>query len=129
MSRSSTTAAATLIGIQVIAGGCAIALSLVPGYDAVLLIPFMTLFFALVALFLMDRSFGDVAPGQIEDLPALARVILSFGYKRRFVELILDMALVSAAYFGAMMLRYDFDLSITQVDQMMAGLPWIVTDP
>jgi UDP-GlcNAc:undecaprenyl-phosphate GlcNAc-1-phosphate transferase len=123
---SSTSAAATLIGLQVIAGGCAIALSLVPGYDAVLLIPFMAVFFALVALFLMDRSFDSEAPGQIEDLPAIARVILSFGYKRRFVELILDVALVAAAYFGAMLLRFDFDLSIAQVAQMLAGLPWIV---
>jgi UDP-GlcNAc:undecaprenyl-phosphate/decaprenyl-phosphate GlcNAc-1-phosphate transferase len=110
----------------VIAGGCAIALSLVPGYDAVLLIPYMTLFFALLALFLMDRSFDAEAPGRIQDLPPIARVILSFGYKRRLVELILDAALLAAAYFGAMMLRYDFDLSIAQVDQMLAGLPWIV---
>ncbi len=123
---SSWRAAAALIGLQVIAGGCAIALSLVLGYDAVLLIPYMALFFALVALFMMDRSFDAEAPGQIEDLPALARVILSFGYKRRFVELFLDAALVAAAYFGAMLLRYDFDLSIAQVDQMIAGLPWIV---
>ncbi len=123
---SSSSAAATLVGLQVIAGACAIALSLVPGYDAVLLIPFMALFFALVALFLMDRSFDAEAPGQIEDLPPIARVILSFGYKRRFVELILDVALVAAAYFGAMLLRFDFDLSIAQVDLMLAGLPWIV---
>ena len=123
---SSWSAAATLIGLQVIAGACAIALSLVPGYDAVLLIPFIALFFALVALFLMDRSFDGEEPGQIEDLPALARVILSFGYKRRFVELILDVALVAAAYFGAMLLRFDFDLSITQVAEMLTGLPWIV---
>jgi UDP-GlcNAc:undecaprenyl-phosphate GlcNAc-1-phosphate transferase len=123
---SSASAAAALIVLQVIAGACAIALSLVPGYDAVLLIPFMVLFFALVALFLMDRSFDAEAPGQIEDLPAIARVILSFGYKRRFVELILDVALVAAAYFGAMLLRFDFDLSIAQVSQMLEGLPWIV---
>jgi UDP-GlcNAc:undecaprenyl-phosphate GlcNAc-1-phosphate transferase len=123
---SSNRAAAALIGLQVIAGACAIALSLVPGYDAILLIPFMALFFALVALFLMDRSFDAEAPGQIEDLPPIARVILSFGYKRRFVELILDMALVAAAYFGAMLLRFDFDLSVAQVNQMLAGLPWVV---
>ncbi len=60
---STTSAAATLVGLQAIAGGCAIALSLVPGYTAVLLIPFMTLFFALVALFLMDRSFDASRPG------------------------------------------------------------------
>jgi len=123
---SSRSAAATLIGLQAIAGGCAIALTVVPGYDAVLLLPFMALFFALVALFLMDRSFDGEAPGQIEGVPWIARVILSFGYKRRFVELILDVALVAAAYFGAMMLRFDFNLSLAQVDQMLIGLPWIV---
>jgi UDP-GlcNAc:undecaprenyl-phosphate/decaprenyl-phosphate GlcNAc-1-phosphate transferase len=123
---SSSMAAATLVGLQAIAGCCAIALTTVPGYDAVLLIPFMALFFALVALFLMDRSFDSEAPGQIEDLPPVARIILSFGYKRRFVELMLDVALVAAAYFGAMMLRFDFDLSIGQVDKMLAGLPWVI---
>src|SRR5208282_1931201 len=123
---SSQMAAATLVGLQAIAGCCAIALTTVPGYDAVLLIPFMALFFALVALFLMDRSFDSEAPGQIEDLPKVARIILSFGYKRRFVELILDVALVAAAYFGAMLLRFDFDLSVAQVDQMLIGLPWVV---
>jgi UDP-GlcNAc:undecaprenyl-phosphate GlcNAc-1-phosphate transferase len=123
---STRSAAATLIGLQAIAGGCAIALTVVPGYDAVLLLPFMALFFALVALFLMDRSFDGESPGQIEHLPAIARVILSFGYKRRFVELILDVALVAAAYFGAMMLRFDFDLSAAQVEQMLIGLPWVV---
>ena len=123
---STRSAAATLIGLQAIAGGCTIALTIVPGYDAVLLLPFMALFFALVALFLMDRSFDGKSPGQIEDLSAIARVILSFGYKRRFVELILDVALVAAAYFGAMMVRFDFDLSIAQVDQMLIGLPWVV---
>ena len=40
--------------------------------------------------------------------------------------MILDAALVAAAYFGAMLLRFDFDLSIAQVAQMLAGLPWIV---
>jgi UDP-GlcNAc:undecaprenyl-phosphate GlcNAc-1-phosphate transferase len=123
---STRTAAAMLVGLQVIAGGCAIALSLVPGHEAVLLLPFMVLFFALVALFLMDRSFDIEAPGQMADLPAIARVILSFGYKRRFVELILDVALVAAAYFGAIMLRFDFVLNFRQVNEMLVGVPWVV---
>lgn len=119
-------AAGTLVGLQAIAGASAIALTVVPGHEAVLLIPFMALFFALVALFLMDRSFERAEPGQLKDLPAIARVIWSFGYKRRFVELILDVALLAAAYFGATMLRYDFALSVAQVDQMLSGLPWVV---
>src|SRR5260370_16677079 len=103
---SSASAAAALIVVQVIAGACAIALSLVPGYDAVLLIPFMVLFFALVTLFMMDRSFDADAPGQIEDIPAIARVILSFGYNRRFVALILDFPLLAPPYFAPLLLPF-----------------------
>ncbi len=123
---TATRAAATLVGLQVIASGCAIALSRVPGYEAVLLLPYVALFFALVALFLMDRSFDLEAPGQTAQLPAIARIILSFGYKRRFVEVLLDVAVIAAAYFGAGLLRFDFVARSEQVDAMLRGLPWVV---
>jgi UDP-GlcNAc:undecaprenyl-phosphate GlcNAc-1-phosphate transferase len=84
------------------------------------------LFFALVTLFLMDKSFDAESQTRAADLPPIARVILSFGYKRRLVELVLDVALVMAAYFGAMCLRFDFHLRPDQVGEMLVGLPWVV---
>jgi len=123
---SQFSATATLVGLQALAGVCAIAISVVPGYDAVLLLPFVVLFFALVTLFLMDKSFDADLPGRDADLPLIARAILSFGYKRRLVELVLDLALVMAAYFGAMSLRYDFSLRADQVGEMLIGLPWVI---
>jgi len=123
---SQFSATATLVGLQALAGVCAIAISVVPGYEAVLLLPFVVLFFALVTLFLMDKSFDADLPGRDADLPLIARAILSFGYKRRLVELVLDLALVMAAYFGAMSLRYDFSLRADQVGEMLIGLPWVI---
>jgi len=46
-----------MIVLQAMAAACMIGLSIVRGYEAVLLIPFIVLFFALITLFLMDRSF------------------------------------------------------------------------
>ncbi|MDO8431613.1 MAG: hypothetical protein Q7S58_04300 [Candidatus Binatus sp.] len=123
---SESRAAGTLVALQALAGACAIAISLVPGYDAVLLLPFVVLFFALVALFLMDKSFDTESQSRAAELPPVARIILSFGYKRRLVELVLDVALVMAAYFGAMSLRFDFHLRPDQVGQMLIGLPYVV---
>jgi UDP-GlcNAc:undecaprenyl-phosphate GlcNAc-1-phosphate transferase len=123
---SNTTAAGTLVALQVIAGACAVALGLVPGYEAALLLPYIGLFFALVTLFLMDRTFDAEAQGRVDELPAIARMILNFGYKRRLVEAVLDAALVAAAYFGATLLRYDFHLEPYNVAMMLEGLPWIV---
>lgn len=123
---SNATAAGTLVALQIVAGACAVALGLVPGHEAALLLPYIGLFFALVTLFLMDRSFDAEAPGQVDDLPAIARMILNFGYKRRLVEAVLDAALVAAAYFGATLLRYDFHLEPYNVAMMLEGLPWIV---
>jgi UDP-GlcNAc:undecaprenyl-phosphate GlcNAc-1-phosphate transferase len=123
---SESRAAATLVVLQALAGACAVAVSLVPGYDAVLLLPLIVLFFALVTLFLMDKSFDAEAQTRAADLPPIARVIFSFGYKRRLVELVLDVALVMAAYFGAMCLRFDFHLRPDQVGEMLVGLPWVV---
>ncbi len=123
---SNTAAAGTLVALQVIAGACAVALGLVPGYEAALLLPYVGLFFALVTLFLMDRTFDAEAPGQVDELPVIARMILSFGYKRRLVEAVLDAALVAGAYIGAMLLRYDFHLEQYNVAMILRGMPFVV---
>ena len=124
---SALTVLATLVILQTIAGGGAVAVSRVPGYEAVLVLPFLGLFFAVLTLFMMDRSFDPAGPGQISGLPPIARLILGLGYKRRIVEGVMDVALIAGAYFGAMLIRFDFNLRPVQVGAMLAGLPWIVS--
>jgi UDP-GlcNAc:undecaprenyl-phosphate GlcNAc-1-phosphate transferase len=116
----------TLVILHTIASAGAVAVSRVPGYEAVLILPFLALFFAVLTLFMMDRSFDPAGPGQISGLPPIARLILGLGYKRRLVEGVMDVALIAGAYFGAMLVRFDFNLRPVQVGAMLAGLPWIV---
>jgi UDP-GlcNAc:undecaprenyl-phosphate GlcNAc-1-phosphate transferase len=121
-----TRATATLVALQGIAAGCAVFLTLIPGYEVVLMLPYMAIVFALVALFLMDRSFDAESPGLTLDLPVFARFLLSAGYKRRIVEVMLDLMLACAAFSGAMLLQYEFEVPPNIVASMLATLPAVL---
>jgi len=115
-----------LCTLQAAACLAAIGLSVAPAELAVLAMPFVTLPFALVGLFLTDQSFDAQGPGALQGLPIVARVLLSLGYKRRLVEIGLDVLLVAAAYFAAFVLRLDFQLSYPMVSSLLHSLPIVV---
>jgi UDP-GlcNAc:undecaprenyl-phosphate/decaprenyl-phosphate GlcNAc-1-phosphate transferase len=119
-------AAASLVALQAIAAGCAIFLTLIPGYEVVLMLPYVAIVFALVALFLMDRSFDTESPGLTADLPVFARFLLTAGYKRRVVEVMLDLMLACAAFSGAMLLRFEFEVPPQVVAAMLATMPAVM---
>jgi UDP-GlcNAc:undecaprenyl-phosphate GlcNAc-1-phosphate transferase len=119
-------ATATLAALQAIASGCAIFLTVIPGYEVVLMIPYIAIMFALVALFLMDRSFATESPGLTVDLPVVARFLLSAGYKRRVVEVMLDLMLACAAFSGAMLIRFEFEVPPRVVAEMLTTLPAVL---
>lgn len=106
--------------VQVLASAAAVTLVAVPPLAAVLILPFVGLPFALFALFLMDQSFDE--PGALTKLSGMARLILSLGYKRRFVEIGLDAVLIAAAYCGAFLLSHEFELQTAQIIPFVRGL-------
>jgi UDP-N-acetylmuramyl pentapeptide phosphotransferase/UDP-N-acetylglucosamine-1-phosphate transferase len=118
-------AATWLMGM--IAAGCAVATNLLPHPYVIVALPFIALATAVIGLFICDLTFDASAPGiEYEHLPGLARFILSLGYKRRVVEAAMDATLISAAYFGAVSLRLDFNLTPQALASMTHGLPWVV---
>lgn len=87
-------------------------------------LPFLVAGIGVIALFMVDLTFEGRAPGVAYGyLQGFARHILSLGYKRRLVEAVLDFALIPAAYFGAFLLRRDFELSDAQILSMMKTAP------
>jgi len=115
-----------LCALQAAACLAAVELSVAPAELAVLTMPFVAIPFALVGLFLTDQSFDAQGPGALQGLPVVARVLLSLGYKRRLVEVGLDVLLVTAGYFGASMLRLNFQLTYSTVSSLLHGLPIVV---
>jgi UDP-GlcNAc:undecaprenyl-phosphate/decaprenyl-phosphate GlcNAc-1-phosphate transferase len=89
-------------------------------------VPLCALMFATVGLFLANLSFETEPPGQVYGaVPRLGRLILSLAYRRRAVEFALDFLVISSAYYGAVLIHYDFRLSWGIVAHFSRALPII----
>jgi UDP-GlcNAc:undecaprenyl-phosphate GlcNAc-1-phosphate transferase len=113
--------------LQAVASLAAIGLSLARPEVAVVAVPFVILPLAFVALFITDQSFEAEGPGSLQDLPLAARLLLSLGYKRRVVEVGLDVILIAAAYFGAYLIRLNFRLTYPWISSLLHSLPTVAT--
>ncbi len=121
----------TVVGVcwLVAAAGaaCAVVMTILPHCYLVATLPIVVLTFAVLSLFMMDLTFEASAPGVAWGYrQGFARFILSLSYKRRLVEVILDFSLITGAYFGAFLLRRDFNLDDRLLASMLHSLPWVV---
>jgi UDP-GlcNAc:undecaprenyl-phosphate GlcNAc-1-phosphate transferase len=90
----------------------------------VTVLPLCALMFATVGLFLANLSFEHEPPGRVYGaVPRLGRLILSLTYQRRVVEFALDFLVISAAYYGALLLDRDCKVSWPVVSHFSRGLP------
>jgi UDP-GlcNAc:undecaprenyl-phosphate GlcNAc-1-phosphate transferase len=121
----------TVVGVcwLVAAAGaaCAVVMTILPHSYLVATLPIVVLIFTVLGLFMMDLTFESSSPGVAWGyLQGFARFILTLSYKRRLVEVILDFALITGAYFGAFLLRRDFNLDDQVLASMLHSLPWVV---
>lgn len=121
------TAAAVCWTLAAVAGACAMALaSITPAY-AIVALPFIAAGFGLIAFFMIDLTFEKHRPG--DTYPAargIARLLLNFGYKRRLAEGLLDFALISAAYIGAFLVRFNFVIDGAEMRSIIPNLPYVL---
>ncbi len=84
--------------------------------------------FALVVLFL-GLYLGKVRIYEEGEQPAGLRIInaiAGFSYKRRIFEVLLDVVLVTLAYYGAYVIRWDGHLPSEQLSIFMRTLPLVI---
>ncbi|HJU27949.1 MAG TPA: hypothetical protein VJ718_02200, partial [Candidatus Binataceae bacterium] len=113
--------------VAALAGGCAATLAALPHAYVVAILPAIAAIFALVGLFMIDLTFDARAPGVAYSYAqGTARHILSLSYKRRITEATLDAIIVTAAYFGAFLIRLDFTIDDGHVRPMLASLPFVL---
>ncbi len=90
----------------------------------VTVLPLCALMFATVGLFLANLSFEHEPPGRVYGaVPRMGRLILSLAYRRRAVEFALDFLVISSAYYSALLLDRDFQVSWPLVIHFSHGLP------
>jgi UDP-GlcNAc:undecaprenyl-phosphate GlcNAc-1-phosphate transferase len=110
--------------IAAVGAAWALAAILLPHAYLLTMLPFTMVAVATIALFMMDLTFDTNPPGLAYGYGrGVARLILSFGYKRRIVEATVDVALIAAAYFGANLLRRNFVVDTPMLTRLMYSMP------
>jgi len=113
--------------VSLLAGACAFGMRLLPGAYLVISLPFIVGLFGLIGLFMIDLTFDLVEPGETyKKVGGLARFIVHLGYKRRLAEAGLDLFLVTGAYFGAFLIRFDFVTDRERVLEILPNVPLIL---
>lgn len=108
---STRRAVATCWGAALLYGLCALALSVLTGIYVLAFLPFVVLSGAVLALFMVDLTFDSVAPASAyAGTKGLARMVLRSAYQWRLGDMLLDAATISAAFFGAYLIRLDFHI-------------------
>ena len=114
-------------GLAAVATAFAVALTWLPHVYLLATLPLIVLAFGVVGLFMIDLTFDVHSPGDAYDhLRGPARFILTFSYKRRLAECVLDLALIPAAYFGAFLIRLDFKINDALLASIISSLPWVM---
>jgi UDP-N-acetylmuramyl pentapeptide phosphotransferase/UDP-N-acetylglucosamine-1-phosphate transferase len=123
---SRTESLLALLILQGLAAASAVMLTFVPEHEAVMMLPFVAITFVLPVAFLMDPAF-DARPREARVTQVnFGRFFLDSGAKRQSMAVILDLALASAAYFGALLIRFDFVVPEGLVLRMLAALPGVL---
>lgn len=120
-------AVAVCWGLALLAGLCAVLISMMPSPYLIASLPFILVAFGLVGLFMIDLTFEANSPSVVHRyLQGTARLIVAWTYKRRMAEVGLDLIVIPAAYFGAFLLRLDFTIDEGRVASILSTLPWII---
>ena len=110
-----------------VAALCAVILTILPHAYLLATLPMIIVGFGVVGLFMIDLTFDSNSPGAACGyLQGMARFVLTYSYKRRLAEAMLDAALIPAAYFGAFLIRLDFDIDEGRMMAMMQSVPWVL---
>jgi FlaA1/EpsC-like NDP-sugar epimerase len=88
-----------------------------------MLLPWVAVASSLIAMFMIDLTFESREPGLVSDLPRVARMLVTFAYKRRIVEVALDAFIIAASFSGAFLIRLDFKITSTVMQQIVFSMP------
>lgn len=113
--------------MAVIAGGAALLIESFSYTLSFVLIPLVLLIFALFTAYLAQVELLD-AQRQREQAAKrkLTAVLVSLTYKRRLLEVLLDLVLISFTYYLAFVLRFDFSLEANTTALYLTSLPFVL---
>ena len=112
--------------VELVFAFCALMMSLMLRTYVAMLLPATAMLAAVAALFMADLTFDAVSPSSAyEELSGAGRWVLRMTYHWRIADRLLDITTVSAAYFGAYLIRLDFTISEREFGNITECL-WVV---
>ncbi len=100
---------------------------LMPRPYLVVTLPLACIAVAPCLLFMVDLTFQSRAPGLLYGgVRGIARLILSWGYKRRAAEALIDAVAILSAYLTAILVTHDFVINERVLSLAVPGVPWVL---
>jgi UDP-GlcNAc:undecaprenyl-phosphate GlcNAc-1-phosphate transferase len=120
-------AVATCWSVALLFGLCAYAASAASEMQLLAMLPFVLVTAGVLALFMVNLTFDAVEPGNFAaSMHGVAKLVLVSAYKWRLADVMLDGAIISAAYLGAYLVRLDFLIPDARLRQIVLDLRYIV---
>jgi UDP-GlcNAc:undecaprenyl-phosphate GlcNAc-1-phosphate transferase len=116
-----------LYGIALLAGVASILIEAIGYWLSLVLLPLMVILLALLAAYLSGIKLTTAYDATPSHKKAATQVMLEFAYKRRFLEVALDVLLVSLIYFLSVWLHKGAILSPVEIEQFLHTLPLILS--
>ena len=90
-------------------------------------LPFVILIFSLFSAYLAQVEIVSTDEGQRKARErGFVSLLITYSYKRRLLEVLLDAFLIAFAYYLAFVLRFDFHLDVQNMQLYLASLPLIL---
>ena len=118
----------SLMALSILQGGAATAavvIAFVPEHEAVMMLPYVALLFAIPVMFLMNQAF-DATDARDKEISGIAKLLFAAPSRRIVVAIMMDVIIASAAFFGALLLRFEFNVPVATVVKMLATLPGVL---
>jgi len=124
---STRQAVATCWSTAILFALCAYATSAASQMQVIAMLPFMVMSAGVLALFMANLTFDAIEPGNFSSsMQGVAKLVLFSAYKWRLADMMLDGAIISAAYLGAYLIRLDFAIPDTRFATIVSGLWQVV---
>jgi UDP-GlcNAc:undecaprenyl-phosphate GlcNAc-1-phosphate transferase len=113
--------------LAVIAGACAVLTERYSYRVGLALLPLIIVGFGLLGIYLSSLSFVSHPLGEeTAEKKGFVRLALELSFKRRILEVLLDLVLIVACYSLAYQLRFEFDVPGPFWDRFIESLPLVV---
>jgi UDP-GlcNAc:undecaprenyl-phosphate GlcNAc-1-phosphate transferase len=110
-----------------VAGGTAVLIKWFSYSLSLAILPLVLIVFTLFTAYLAQVEIVSVDDGKRKQAPKKITVLLSaLTYKRRLLEVLLDLLVISSAYYFAFALRYEFRLNDYLLGLFLSSLPIVV---